>query len=101
MAGYGFGNGERCRGRAGMGAPGRLKVDGGEVAAGGDSAVGERGLDLVAVDSLRQENHVNKPAYGALGKVEGRESEAGDVLKQGPVALGGGGAEDENFLDAG
>ena len=50
-----------------MGAPGRLKVDGSEVAAGGDSAGGKRSLNLVAVDLFWQANYVNKPADGALG----------------------------------
>jgi len=83
-----------------VGAPGRLKVDGSEVAASRDSAGGERGLDVVAVDLLRQANHVNKPAYGALGKVEGWKFEAGDVLKQGLVSLGGGLTAGEDFPDS-
>jgi hypothetical protein len=66
-AGDGFGYGERSRARTGMGAPGRLKVDGSEVAAGGDSAGGKRSLNLVAVDLFWQANYVNKPADGALG----------------------------------
>jgi hypothetical protein len=53
-----------------MSTPGGLQVDGGKIAASGDAAAREGGLDAVAVDGLRQPDNVDEPAYGSAGKDE-------------------------------
>src|ERR1035437_924407 len=66
-AGDGFGNGQRGRRSAGVAAPGRLQMDGGKIASGGDSAAGERGLHAVVVRLLRQGGGVAGPNDYAVG----------------------------------
>ena len=80
--------------------PGGLQMDGGEVAAGGDSALGEGGLDTVSICGLGETDDVDEPAYGAIGQGKGRKFEAGDVAKQMVVAFCGGLAEGQDFVDA-
>jgi len=89
------------RGGAGMGRPGGLQMDGGEVAACSDPALGESGLDAVAICGLRQTDDVNKPAYGAVGQDEGWKFKAGDGSQEAVVACGGGTAEGKDFFNAG
>jgi len=93
-AGDGLGYGELDCG-ARVVAVGGLKVDGSEVAAGGDAALGEGGADAIAVDLPRQAYHVDKPAGGSVGQGKGRQFESGKRGEQRVVALGGGAAQDE------
>src|ERR1035437_4830641 len=77
-AGDGFGNGQRGRRSAGVAAPGRLQMDGGKLASGGDDSAGERGLHAVAVRLLRQADDVDEPTDDAVGEGERREFQAWD-----------------------
>ena len=100
-AGYGFGDGKVGCGGAGMVEPGGLQVDGGEVAAGGDSALGESGLDAVAIRGVGKANDIDEPTDDAVGQSERGEFEALDLAKKLVVSLGGGVAASEDFVDAG
>ncbi len=76
-------------------------MNGREVAACGDSAKGQRGLDLIAVDRLWQADDKDKPTDGSARESEGRQLEAGNSFEERVVAFGGGLAHGENFADAG
>ena len=69
----GFGDGQRKGARAGVVAPCRLQMDGGEIASGGDAAGGEGCTNSIAIDVLREADNVDEPADGAAGKAEGRQ----------------------------
>ena len=72
---YGFGEGKVGCSRAGVRQPCRLEMDGREIAAGGDSALGESGLDAFAIGGVRESDNVDEPAYGAVVKSERGEFE--------------------------
>ena len=101
-AGDGFGDREPGRDGAGVGAPGGLQVDWGEIASGGYAAGCEHGLNAVAIDLQRKPNRINKPANCAGGECEGRMLEAGkaDLLEECMVTLGGRAAQGEDLCDA-
>ena len=98
--GDGFRDGEMGCGGAGLIEQCGLKVDGREVASGGDAALGEDGLDAVAVCRLRQPNDIDEPADCAVWKSQGWEFEGGEVFEECVVAQGGGLAECEHFFNA-
>ena len=99
-ASYGLGKG-KADGGAGLGEPGRLQMDGREVASGGDAALSESVLHMIAIYRVGKANDIDEPADAATGKRERRKFKAGDVAKELVVALCGGMAEGENFFDTG